>query len=131
METVTVLVVEDEGLLLLEFEEALVNAGFNTVTASSARDALRTLNATSTRIHGVVTDIRLGSPQDGWEIARAAREIDPQIPVVYVSGDSALDWASKGVPNSIMLQKPFAMVQLVTAISQLLNETSTNQPSDG
>ena len=38
-----------------------------------------------------------------------------------MSGDSAADWASAGVPNSIMLTKPFAPAQLVTAVSQLLN----------
>ena len=35
--------------------------------------------------------------------------------------DSAEDWASKGVPNSIMLAKPFAPAQLVTAVAQLIN----------
>jgi hypothetical protein len=55
-----------------------------------------------------------------------AREINPSFPVVYMSGDSAEDWASQGVPNSIMLSKPFAPAQLVTAVSQLLNAgTST------
>jgi hypothetical protein len=39
----------------------------------------------------------------------------------YLSGDSAEDWTSKGVPHSIMLPKPFAPAQLVTAVSQLLN----------
>uniref|UniRef100_UPI002FDF0EE7 response regulator n=1 Tax=Sinorhizobium chiapasense TaxID=501572 RepID=UPI002FDF0EE7 len=129
METVTLLLVEDEALLLLEFEQTLTNAGFDIVTATGARDAMRILNAPTSPIHGVVTDIRLGAPPDGWDIARTAREIDPQIPVVYVSGDSVRDWASKGVPNSVMLEKPFAMAQLVTAISQLLNDTSTSQPS--
>ena len=38
-----------------------------------------------------------------------------------MSGNSAADWTSKGVPNSIMLEKPFAPAQLVTAISNLLN----------
>jgi hypothetical protein len=42
---------------------------------------------------------------DGWEIAQYAREIDPEFPVVYMSGAAAADWASKGVPNSIMLSK--------------------------
>ena len=58
---------------------------------------------------------------DGWEVAKRAREIDPEFPVVYMSGAHAEDWASKGVPNSIMLAKPFAPAQLVTAVSQLLN----------
>lgn len=54
-------------------------------------------------------------------MARHAREIDPAFAVVYMSGDSTEDWASKGVPNSIMLAKPFALAQLVTAVAQLLN----------
>jgi DNA-binding response OmpR family regulator len=58
---------------------------------------------------------------DGWEVARRAREIDPAFPVVYMSGQHAEEWASKGVPNSIMLAKPFAPAQLITAVSQLLN----------
>jgi hypothetical protein len=50
-----------------------------------------------------------------------AREIDPDFSVVYMSGQYGDDWASKSVPNSIMLAKPFAPAQLVTAVSQLLN----------
>jgi hypothetical protein len=38
-----------------------------------------------------------------------------------MSGRNAAEWASKGVPNSIMLEKPFAPAQLVTAIANLLN----------
>jgi CheY-like chemotaxis protein len=58
---------------------------------------------------------------DGWDVARRAREMEPEFPVVYMTGDSADDWASKGVPKSILLNKPFAPAQLITAISQLLN----------
>jgi CheY-like chemotaxis protein len=69
-----------------------------------------------------VTDINLSRDKlSGWEVARRAREINPDFPVIYMSGDNAEDWASKGVPHSIMLAKPFASAQLVTAVSQLLN----------
>ena len=61
---------------------------------------------------------------DSWEVAKQAREMDPQFPVVYMSGASAADWPSKGVPNSIMLSKPFASAQLLTAVSQLLNSVT-------
>ena len=63
---------------------------------------------------------------DGWEVAQQARKIDPEFPIVYISGASAADWPSKGVPNSIMLAKPFAPVQLVTAVSNLLNGATTS-----
>ena len=68
-----------------------------------------------------MTDISLLGRMNGWEIAQQARQIDPEFPIIYMSGAHAEDWASKGVPNSIMLAKPFAPAQLVTAVSQLLN----------
>ena len=58
----------------------------------------------------------------GWDVARRAREIDAKFPVVYMSGESAEDWSARGVPYSIMLSKPFAPAQLVTAVSQALND---------
>ncbi|HEV7437864.1 MAG TPA: hypothetical protein VGO22_23835 [Pseudorhizobium sp.] len=39
-----------------------------------------------------------------------------------MSGDSAKDWAANGVPDSIMLAKPFSLGQAVTAVSTLLNK---------
>jgi DNA-binding NtrC family response regulator len=111
--------------LLIDFEQALTEAGYGVVAVSSGTKAIALLIAPDSNIQGIITDIRFREPPEGWEVARVGREIDPEIPVVYVSGDSAPEWASKGVPNSIMLEKPFAMAQLVTAISQLLNAKSS------
>jgi DNA-binding response OmpR family regulator len=58
---------------------------------------------------------------DGWEVARHARKIDPKFPIIYMTGASAEQWASRGVPNSILLEKPFAPAQIITAVSNLLN----------
>jgi DNA-binding response OmpR family regulator len=69
----------------------------------------------------MVTDIRLGEGPNGWDVARHAREVIPTMPVVYMSGDSANEHSAYGVPDSVMLQKPFATAQLVTAISTLMN----------
>jgi len=52
------------------------------------------------------------------------RQIEYQL-IHYMTGASADDWASKGVPNSILLTKPFAPAQLLTAVSQLLNGSSS------
>jgi hypothetical protein len=46
------------------------------------------------------------------------------LPVVCTTGAAADQWPSQGVPSSILLQKPFAPAQLVTAVSQLLNAGS-------
>jgi CheY-like chemotaxis protein len=74
-----------------------------------------------TEYRALVTDINLRGRMDGWEVAKRAREIDPEFPIVYMTGTSADEYGSQGVPNSILLNKPFAPAQLVTAVSQLLN----------
>ena len=117
-----VLVTEDDELIQGILVDALTEAGFEAIVASSGENAVELLDASHSKYRALVTDINLGrGKMDGWEVARRAREIDQAFPVVYVSGDSAEDWGSKGVPNSIMLAKPFAPAQLVTAVSQLLN----------
>ena len=117
-----VLVTEDDELIQGILVDALTEAGFEPIVASSGENAVELLDASHSKYRALVTDINLGcGKMDGWDVARRAREIDPAFPVVYVSGDSAEDWGSKGVPNSIMLAKPFAPAQLVTAVSQLLN----------
>ncbi len=72
----------------------------------------------------LVTDVNPKGSMKGWDIARLVRQIDPAFPVVYMTGAAADDWASEGVPNSILLTEPFAPAQLVTAVSQLLNTGS-------
>jgi DNA-binding response OmpR family regulator len=117
-----ILVVEDDPSIRSLIEEALGDGGFETETTCSGEAAIGLLNGDEGKYRALVTDINLGrGGKDGWQIAKRAREISPEFPVVYMSGDSAGDWASKGVPNSIMLSKPFAPAQLVTAVSQLLN----------
>jgi DNA-binding response OmpR family regulator len=117
-----ILVVEDDHFIQSVVEESLTDGGFEIVIASSGKNALELLDASEGKYRALVTDINLGPGKvDGWDVARRAREIDPVFPVVYMSGKDADEWASKGVPNSIMLAKPFAPAQLVTAVSQLLN----------
>ncbi|WP_291687536.1 response regulator [Bradyrhizobium sp.] len=117
-----ILVVEDDHLLQAVVEEALSEGGFQIIIAPSGEKAMELLDTSGEKYRALVTDINLGRDRlNGWEVARHAREINPAFPVIYMSGDSAEDWASLGVPNSIMLPKPFAPAQLLTAVSQLLN----------
>ena len=72
----------------------------------SGENAVELLDASHSKYRALVMDINLGrGKMDGWEVARHAREIDPAFPVVYVSGDSAMDWGSKGVPNAATIRR--------------------------
>jgi DNA-binding response OmpR family regulator len=116
-----ILIIEDDEAIQSLVEDALTEGGFEPAIAPSGEEAVTLLKGRTANYRALVTDITLRGRIDGWEVARQAREIDPQFPVVYMSGASAEDWASRGVPNSIMLSKPFAPAQLVTAVSNLLN----------
>jgi two-component system, OmpR family, response regulator len=69
----------------------------------------------------LVTDVNLGDGLNGWEVARRIREKEADFPVVYITASSADEWTAHGVPNSVLISKPFAPAQIVTALSNLLN----------
>jgi hypothetical protein len=64
-------------------------------------------------------------------VARHAREINATLPVTYMTGASAHDWASQGVPNSQLMPKPFAVAQEVIAVTQLINAAAQVTVLDG
>ena len=119
-EAVSVLVVDDDTSIQGIVEETLVENGFQPTMASSGEEAIAFLAANIYR--AIIIDISLGRDRvKGWSIARRARTRSSIIPVIYITGGNTNDWAFESVPNSILLTKPFAPAQLVTAVSQLLN----------
>jgi CheY-like chemotaxis protein len=117
-----ILVIEDDQAIQTVVEEALIEGGFEPAIAASGEEAVTLLKSGVITYRALVTDIQLRGAIDGWEVAKKAREIDPAFPIIYMTGAAAGQWASQGVPNSILLTKPFAPAQLVTAVSQLLND---------
>ncbi|HEX8402071.1 MAG TPA: response regulator [Allosphingosinicella sp.] len=123
METpVLILLAENDLRMLDSMQETLEQGGYAVQTASSGEEAVHLIWHLEQPMSGLVTDIRLGTGPNGWDVARTARERTPELPVVYMAGDAASEWASQGVPKSVLLQKPFAAAQLVTAISSLIND---------
>ncbi|MFZ5681337.1 MAG: response regulator [Bradyrhizobiaceae bacterium] len=122
---ILILVVEDEMLLQALLEETLKDGGYDVTVVSTGEEAIKLLDADEPKYRALVTDVNLGRKVDGWDVARRAREINADTGIVYITGHGAADWASRGVPNSIVLTKPFAPAQLITAVSQLINTGQT------
>jgi DNA-binding response OmpR family regulator len=120
----SVLVIEDEYFLQADLEQALNDAGFGTEIVSSGEQALTLLIGGTISVGALITDVRLQGGMSGWDVARRIREKEPSFPVIYVTAAPVEEWASQGVPNSILISKPFAPAQLVTALSNLLNTGS-------
>jgi len=127
--TVIVLLAEDDALIGLALQVALEEGGYAVKHVSSGAEAMAAVDEPEIALAAIVTDIKLGAGADGWDVARHAREAIPAIPIVYMSGDSAHEHSARGVPDSVMLQKPFAPAQVVTAVSTLLNAVPPQQPA--
>ncbi|MES5482211.1 response regulator [Bradyrhizobium sp. INPA03-11B] len=115
-----ILVIEDDRDLQMMVEDALRDGGYEPAIAGSGEEALTLLKAFRTKYSALVTDIRLLGRLDGWRVARGAREIDPSFPVLYITGGGGDEWPTRGVPDSVLLNKPFSPDELVAAIAKLL-----------
>ena len=124
--SVLVFLVEDEELIRQLLEEALSEGGFAVTMASTGKEAMTLLDREGAEFGALITDVNLPGNVTGWDVAKRARELNDRLPVIYITGASAHDWASKGVPNSQLLTKPFAPAQVVTAVSQLINAAATS-----
>jgi CheY-like chemotaxis protein len=124
--SVLIFLIEDEELIRELLQEALNEGGFEVTMASTGKEAMAFLDREGAEFSALITDVYLPGNVTGWDVARRARELNDALPVVYITGDSAHEWASKGVPNSQLLMKPFAPAQIVTAVSQLINAATSS-----
>lgn len=115
-----VLIAEDEFLIKANLEEVVTEAGFEHMAVSNAGEAIRALEKDSARFCALITDVRMPGQTNGWDLARRARELRPLMPVIYMTGDSAKEWVAQGVPNSVLLQKPFVHARAPSFLLGLL-----------
>jgi two-component system OmpR family response regulator len=115
-----VLLVEDDDDNRELMAEVLTSSGYEVVSASSGQDGLKQLSEHS--IDVVVTDV--GMPgMGGLEMARAAKAIAPQVPVVIVTGWAERDdiARARGREVDAVLIKPVdpdALTQAVSDVAQ-------------
>jgi DNA-binding response OmpR family regulator len=102
---IRVLFVEDEFLIAEWITQSLTERGFAVKTVSNAGDALRHLGRSPVDI--LVTDINLPGRMSGAALARRARELQPDLPVIYASARAALLEQEDRVPGSVLLPKPY------------------------
>lgn len=114
-----ILLVEDEVLISFAFEAVLTDAGYDVLTAPDGPSALAELERDPARFDCLITDIRLPG-MDGWSVAKRVRELRPDLPVIYTTGDSHDEWGTRGVSDSSVLKKPFKLDDAVTHVGEVL-----------
>jgi PAS domain S-box-containing protein len=110
----TVLLVEDEPVVLRLARDLLAENGYRVLAASSGSDALSIARKETETIHMLITDVVMPE-MSGPELADRIRKLWPTMRVLYMSGytdDEML--CRKGLPeNSAFLQKPFTPHQFL------------------
>lgn len=114
-----VLLVEDEFFVAVALEDVLQLAGYDVAIASTGDEAIDLLQSMNASLLALITDIRLPGAS-GWQVAEQARSQRNDLPVIYISGDSGVDWSTKGVGGSVFVQKPFRSDKLVFALQALV-----------
>ncbi len=99
-----VLLVEDEALICVETADTLEHEGFEVHLALSGEDALARLRK-GLAVDILFTDINLAGPMDGATLARLARELNPELVVLYSSG--TVDGIAEPVTRSSFVPKPY------------------------
>ncbi|MBV9656341.1 MAG: response regulator [Acetobacteraceae bacterium] len=115
----TILLVEDEFLIRLSLSEALKDYGFAVIEADAAADAMAILRS-DVPIAILLTDIHLGKEVDGLDLARAAREIRPDLAVIYMTGRPRPEEFARHPPREIFIAKPFLPSELARLARSLL-----------
>lgn len=114
-----VLLVDDDPLVLRTAERLLQRAGANVVTAASAEDAERLLDALAPAVELIVTDVVMPGVSGPAMIARRRAAGDLR-PVVYMSGytGDAFSEAALLAEDAVLVAKPFTTATLVAAIRE-------------
>jgi CheY-like chemotaxis protein len=107
----TVLIVDDEPVHRIYAAELAEEAGFTTLEASNADEALAALRAAK-EVEVVVTDLRMPGSMDGLGLAAAVRDERPNTVVVIASGHTRrLD--APWLLDAVILPKPFTPNELI------------------
>jgi CheY-like chemotaxis protein len=114
----TVLVVEDELFVRMMAVDALEDAGYTTIEAQDADQALILLEVRDD-IDLVFTDIKMPGAVDGLGLAMRVRERWPDLPVILTSGH--LYREDTMLPASVpFLQKPYRAATLIAEMGRML-----------
>ncbi|RYD87121.1 MAG: response regulator [Sphingomonadales bacterium] len=117
----TLLVVEDDPLVMLSAAAALEDEGWVVKKAANGAVAINRLGDPAEAVDAVVIDITLGDGPSGWDVARFARSVNANIAVAYITGDMNAGFHPEIVDGGVVLCKPFKDSALLEALNRLLD----------
>jgi CheY-like chemotaxis protein/two-component sensor histidine kinase len=117
----TVMIVDDEPALVALAEETLAELGYEPVGFDSSLAALQAFRAEPKRFDLVLTDETMPD-LTGTELARAVRQLRPDIPIILMSGYSGALLSERAQAAEVMdvLRKPLVRRDIAVPVSRAL-----------
>ena len=115
----TVLLVEDEAEVRTMAAERLREMGCTVLEAADGAEALRLLRSCG-QVDVLVTDVGLPGGLNGRQVADAARDGRPGLPVLFITGYAGAALEEALAPGMAMLGKPFALDALAAQVGAML-----------
>ncbi len=121
----TILVVEDEDVLLELLRGMLEANGFKVITAMDGVEAVRLYSERGSEIAVVLTDMGLPA-LGGWEVLEEVLKMNPSAKVICASGflESSLRDEMIAAGAVEFIQKPYSYEILITLLRKLSNPGS-------
>ena len=117
----TVLVIDDEPIVRMLIVDVVEEAGYTALEADDGPSGLKMLQATP-HVALLITDVGLPGGMNGRQVADAARELQPDLKVLFVTGYAENAAISGGhlAPGMAVMTKPFVMADLAHKITELI-----------
>ncbi|MBU2357966.1 MAG: response regulator, partial [Alphaproteobacteria bacterium] len=123
----SILIAEDEEEVMRILSRTLRGAGYVVTTATSGDEALNVFK-TSGSFDLLLTDVVMPGELLGPALAKAARQIDPDLPCIFLSGyASEATVHGNGLrPSDIRLMKPVSRTDLLSAVAKAISKAPKN-----
>ncbi len=128
IEVPNVLIVEDEMILRMRAVDLVEDAGFRSIEAVNADEAIAILESRSD-ISLLFTDIQMPGSIDGLKLAHAVHDRWPSIKIILVSGQVTPSEAERPA-NSRFFGKPLSVEQMITELQAMVGAGALEIVSD-
>ena len=121
MEQIRILVVDDEAVIRDGIARILERNGMNVSKSSGGRAALAMIQDTDYDL--AITDLKMPG-MNGIEVLKAIKILQPEVPVIMITGFSTIDTAVEAMKNGAFdyISKPFTPEQLTEKIAAALEQ---------
>ncbi len=118
----TILLVDDEDSIRDFLSEILEEHGYKVINASNGKEGLRKFKEINDKIHLLISDIIMPK-MGGQELANELRKLQPDIKILFISGNVNNDFIKEQSPDSNVsfLHKPFTYDSIMSKIRKILD----------